>query len=175
MARPPPLGGAAARSEIAKIHNLKPLRARTILLARPHASRARTMDLARPRGELNDIRPKQHKYVARSHPSLGAHARPCVRTIIVAHLYPHVWSSRTNYCKGKAKCPVCKMYASQAAARSEATSKPPTTPKAPEEPNKKPIFIDLTADSESEDTTRASFETHFSSMASCSEGHSAPC
>ncbi|MED6196395.1 hypothetical protein PIB30_047000 [Stylosanthes scabra] len=42
-------------------------------------------------------------------------------------------------------------------------------------PRKKPIFIDLTADSESEDTTRASSETHFSSMASCSEGHSAPC
>ncbi|MED6125882.1 hypothetical protein PIB30_072819, partial [Stylosanthes scabra] len=76
--------------------------------------------------------------------------------------------------KGKAKRPVCKMYASQAAARSEATSKPPTAPKAPEEPKKKPIFIDLTADSESEDTTRASSKTHLSSVASCSEGHSAP-
>ncbi|MED6196641.1 hypothetical protein PIB30_049332 [Stylosanthes scabra] len=76
--------------------------------------------------------------------------------------------------KGKAKRPVCKMYASQAAARSEATSKPSTAPRAPKEPKKKPIFIDLTADSESEDTTRASSETHFSSVASCSEGHSTP-
>ncbi|MED6197034.1 hypothetical protein PIB30_052939 [Stylosanthes scabra] len=76
--------------------------------------------------------------------------------------------------KRKAKCLVSKMYASQAAARSEATSKPPTAPKAPEEPKKKPIFIDLTADSEPEDITRASSETHFSSVASCSEGHSAP-
>ncbi|MED6194022.1 hypothetical protein PIB30_024468 [Stylosanthes scabra] len=96
----------------------------------------------------------------------------------VARPRPRTWSSRTNYCKmdkkGKAKRLLCKMYASQAAARSEATSKPPTTPKAPEEPKKKPIFIDLTADSESEDTTRASSETHFSSVANCSEGHSAP-
>ncbi|MED6217164.1 hypothetical protein PIB30_015062 [Stylosanthes scabra] len=76
--------------------------------------------------------------------------------------------------KEKAKRPVCKMYASQAAARSEATLKPPTAPKALKEPKKKPIFIDLTADSESEDTTRASSKTHFSSVASCSEGHSAP-
>ncbi|MED6198205.1 hypothetical protein PIB30_063926 [Stylosanthes scabra] len=178
MARPHPLGGMDARSEIAKIHNLKPPRARTILLARPHALHARVMALTRPRDELNDIRPKQHKYVARSRPSLGARARPCVRTMAVARPCPRVLSSRTNYCKmdkkGKAKCPVCKMYASQAAARSEATSKPPIAPKAPEEPKKKPIFIDLTTDSESEDTTRASSETHFSSVASFSEGHFAP-
>ncbi|MED6176327.1 hypothetical protein PIB30_087110 [Stylosanthes scabra] len=76
--------------------------------------------------------------------------------------------------KGKTKRPVCKMYASQAATRSEATLKLPTAPKAPEEPKKKPIFIVLTADSESEDTTHASSETHFSSVASCSEGHSTP-
>ncbi|MED6204511.1 hypothetical protein PIB30_009786 [Stylosanthes scabra] len=61
MVRPPPFGGAAARSEIAKIHNLKPPRARTIILARPHASCARAMALARPRGVHNDIRLKQHK------------------------------------------------------------------------------------------------------------------
>ncbi|MED6160527.1 hypothetical protein PIB30_052188 [Stylosanthes scabra] len=136
------------------------------------------MALACPRGELNHIRPKQHKCEARLRPSLGARARPCVRTMDVVRPRPRAWSSWTNYCKmdkkAKAKCPVCKMYASQAAARSEATSKPPTVPKAPEEPKKKPIFIDLTADSESKDTTRASSETHFSSVASCSEGHSAP-
>ncbi|MED6171457.1 hypothetical protein PIB30_040900 [Stylosanthes scabra] len=130
MSRPPPLGGAAAPSEIAKIPLLKLPRARTILMVRPHALRARTKALACPRGEMDK--------------------------------------------KGKAKRPVSKMYASQAAARSEATSKPPTAPKVPEEPKKKPIFIDLTADSESEDTTRASSETHFSLVASCSEGHSAP-
>ncbi|MED6139419.1 hypothetical protein PIB30_083667 [Stylosanthes scabra] len=80
--------GAAARFEIAKIHNLKPPHARTILIARPHTSRAHAMALARPRGELNDIQPKQHKYVACSRPYLGARSRPCVRTIAVARPRP---------------------------------------------------------------------------------------
>ncbi|MED6209352.1 hypothetical protein PIB30_053802 [Stylosanthes scabra] len=105
MARPPSLGGAAARSEIAKIHNLKPPHVRTILLARSHASRVC--------GELNDIRPKQHKYVARSRPSLGARARPCVQTMAVARPRPRALSSQTNY---------CKMSRRRQAAADEATS-----------------------------------------------------
>ncbi|MED6133856.1 hypothetical protein PIB30_032205 [Stylosanthes scabra] len=96
MARPPPLGGVAARSEIAKIHNLKP-------------PRVRAMPLARPRGEHNDIWPKQHKYVARSRPSLGARARPCVRTTAVARPRPRALSSRTNYCKVRAPAPAPRM------------------------------------------------------------------
>ncbi|MED6143831.1 hypothetical protein PIB30_009642 [Stylosanthes scabra] len=91
MARPHPFGGVAARSEIAKIPLLKPPRART--------PRAPAMALARPRSELNHIRPKQHKCVAHSRTSLGAHARPCVRTMAVARPRPITWSSRTNYCK----------------------------------------------------------------------------
>ncbi|MED6219593.1 hypothetical protein PIB30_037211 [Stylosanthes scabra] len=57
------------------------------------------MALARPRGELNHIRPKLHKCVARSRTSLGARARPCVRTMAVARPRPCTWCSRTNYWK----------------------------------------------------------------------------
>ncbi|MED6106971.1 hypothetical protein PIB30_009577 [Stylosanthes scabra] len=132
----------------------------------PHASRARVMALARPRGELGHIRPKLPScMLARALLLVRPHGR--VRVMALVHPRPSTWCSRMDK-KGKAKCPVCKMYASQAAARNEATSKPPAAPKAPVEPKKKPIFIDLTVDSESKDTTRASSETHFSSVASCS-------
>ncbi|MED6124228.1 hypothetical protein PIB30_057120 [Stylosanthes scabra] len=63
------------------------------------------MALACPRGELNDIRPKQHKCVARSRPSLAARARPCVRMMAVARPRPRAWSSSTNYCKVRAPAP----------------------------------------------------------------------
>ncbi|MED6169534.1 hypothetical protein PIB30_022161 [Stylosanthes scabra] len=140
--------------------SLEPSRASTSLMARPHASRARPMALARPRKKLDQL---LEGPCARTHLT----ARP--REPIKKRFGPSFMDK-----KGKAKRLVCKMYASQAAARNEATSKPPTAPKAPEEPKKKPIFIDLTADSESEDTTHASSETHFSSVPSCSEGHSTP-
>ncbi|MED6181481.1 hypothetical protein PIB30_019735 [Stylosanthes scabra] len=107
-----------------------------------------------------------------SHLFLSSQILSTHKSLTLPYQHPNSDSSMDK--KGKAKRPVCKMYASQAAARSEATSKPPTAHKAPEEPKKNPIFIDLTADSESEDTTRASSESHFSSVASCSEGHSAP-
>ncbi|MED6213293.1 hypothetical protein PIB30_091801, partial [Stylosanthes scabra] len=46
----------------------------------PHASRVRTMDLARPRGELGHIRPKLNKCVARSRLLLArAHGRASAR------------------------------------------------------------------------------------------------
>ncbi|MED6210184.1 hypothetical protein PIB30_061770 [Stylosanthes scabra] len=44
-------------------------------MARPHASRACAMALARPRGELGHIRPKLPSCMARSRPLLTASAR----------------------------------------------------------------------------------------------------
>ncbi|MED6210352.1 hypothetical protein PIB30_063297 [Stylosanthes scabra] len=51
---------------------MEPPRARTILITRSPVLRARAMALARLRGELDHIRPKLHKCVARSRPFLGA-------------------------------------------------------------------------------------------------------
>ncbi|MED6132810.1 hypothetical protein PIB30_022274 [Stylosanthes scabra] len=85
MARPHPLGGTAARPEIAKIHHHWSHRA---LARRPWRVRA------------------LHKCVAHSRPSLGARARPCVHTMTVARPRPCTWCSRTNYWKVNAPAPL---------------------------------------------------------------------
>ncbi|MED6138789.1 hypothetical protein PIB30_077837 [Stylosanthes scabra] len=136
--------------------------------------RGRTPDSAAARPENANFSAPGATVSLRSH-ALRARAMTLARPHgELGHIRPKISIKNTMDKKGIAKRSVCKMYASQAAARNEASLKPPTAPKAPEEPKKKPIFIDLTVDSEPEDTTRASSETHFSSVASCSEGHSAP-
>ncbi|MED6214324.1 hypothetical protein PIB30_101974, partial [Stylosanthes scabra] len=72
-----PPSGAATRPEIAKFTI-------TEATARPHHLNGAFARLARPRCELGHIRPKLHKCVARSLPSIGARARPCVRTMAMA-------------------------------------------------------------------------------------------
>ncbi|MED6210889.1 hypothetical protein PIB30_068368 [Stylosanthes scabra] len=64
------------------------------------------MALAWPRSELSHIRPKLHKCVARSRPSLGARAWSCIRTMAVARPRPGTWCPRTNYWKIHAPTPL---------------------------------------------------------------------
>ncbi|MED6157369.1 hypothetical protein PIB30_022495 [Stylosanthes scabra] len=79
MARPPPLVARPHDLKLPNSSSLESSRARTILMACPHASRARAIALALPRSELGHIRPKLPSCMVRSRPLLGASTRPRVR------------------------------------------------------------------------------------------------
>ncbi|MED6163693.1 hypothetical protein PIB30_082521 [Stylosanthes scabra] len=70
MARPPPLVAQPHDLKLPNSSSLEPSRARTILMARPHASRARAMALVRLCGELGHILLKLPSCMARSRPLL---------------------------------------------------------------------------------------------------------
>ncbi|MED6139960.1 hypothetical protein PIB30_088689 [Stylosanthes scabra] len=65
-------------------------------MVRPHASDARAMALARPRGELGHIWPKLPSCMARSRPPLGASARSRIGTMALVRSRPSTWCSRMS-------------------------------------------------------------------------------
>ncbi|MED6195580.1 hypothetical protein PIB30_039184 [Stylosanthes scabra] len=116
-------------------------------MARPHASRARAMALAHPRGELGHIRPNLHKCVARSRPPLGARARPCVCTMAVLRPRPSTWMDRkrkSEAAKGKGKLAMPPTRKSPRLAGLP-NFVPPTSPKSVLGPNKL-LVLAITAD-----------------------------